>query len=303
MTDKTAPANKRAGAGGFTAGETARECVLIILGSLMFSASMNLLIVPSGMYNGGFLGIAQLVRIFVESAFPVQMEGDIAGYIYFLLNVPLLLLSFRRFGRLFFLKTVLCVFCYSLFLALIPVPEAPLLDEHLTLCLIGGLSCGAGAAVTLIAGCSGGGEEIIGLLLAQRHSSFSVGKFSMMLNVLVYGVGFLVFPPQVVVYSIIFSCITYLCLDRIHLQNIMMTVIIITKRPDMEQAVFDCVHRGVTKWSGKGGYSNEDSFVLLTVVSKKEALILKDVLKALDPNVFLIMNEDVSVTGNFQKRI
>lgn len=303
MTDKTTPAAKPRGAGKFTAGETARECILIVFGSLMFSASMNLLIVPSGMYNGGFLGIAQLIRIFAENVLPVQMEGDIAGYIYFLLNVPLLLISFRSFGRLFFLKTVLCVFCYSLFLALIPVPENPLLDEHLTLCLIGGLACGAGAAITLIAGCSGGGEEIIGLLLAQRHSSFSVGKFSMMLNVLVYGVGFLVFQPQVVVYSIIFSCITYLCLDRIHLQNIMMTVIIITKEPDMEQAVFDCVRRGVTKWSGKGGYSNEDSFVLLTVVSKKEALILKDVLKARDPNVFLIMNEDVSVTGNFQKRI
>lgn len=71
----------------------------------------------------------------------------------------------------------------------------------------------------------------------------------------------------------------------------------------MEQAVFNCVHRSAAKWQGNGGYSNEDSYVLLTVVSKKEALILKDVLRAYDPHVFLIMNEDVSVTGNFQKRI
>ncbi len=303
MANQSISAGKPKETGGFPAGETAKECVLIILGSLMFSASMNLLIVPSGMYNGGFLGIAQLVRIFAENALPFQISGDIAGYIYFLLNVPLLLISFRRFGRLFFFKTVLCVLCYSLFLALVPVPAEPLLDEPLTLCLIGGLACGAGAAITLIAGCSGGGEEIIGLLLAQKHSSFSVGKFSMLLNVLVYGIGFLFFPPQIVVYSIIFSSITYLALDRIHLQNIMMTVIIITKQPHMEQAVFNCVHRGVTKWQGKGGYSNEDSYVLLTVVSKKEALILKDVLRAYDPHVFLIMNEDVSVTGNFQKRI
>lgn len=284
--------------------EVFKECFLIVFGSLMFSASMNLLIVPSGMYNGGFLGISQLVRIFFEDVFSVlQINGNIAGYIYFLINIPLLLLSFRSFGRLFFAKTVLCVICYSLFLAVIPVPKTPLLEETLSLCLIGGLACGAGAAITLIAGCSGGGEEIIGLLLARKHSNFSVGKFSMLLNVFVFGVGFLFFDPQIVIYSIIFSSITYLCLDRIHLQNIMMTIIIITKQPDMEQAIFECVHRGVTKWEGRGGYSNEASFILLTVVSKKEALILTDYLKVKDPNAFIILNEDVSVTGNFQKRI
>lgn len=281
-----------------------KECLFIVFGSLMFSASMNLLIVPSGMYNGGFLGIAQLIRIFFEDIFSsLQINGDIAGYIYFIMNIPLLLLAFKNFGRLFFIKTVLCVICYSLFLAVIPVPSAPLLDETLTLCLIGGLVCGTGAAITLIAGCSGGGEEIIGLLLSIKHSKFSVGKFSMILNIFVFGTGFMFFDPKIVVYSIIFSSITYFCLDRIHLQNIMMTVIVITKMPDMEKSIFECVHRGVTKWEGRGGYSNEESFILLTVVSKKEALILKDYLPTKDPNVFIILNEDVSVTGNFQKRI
>lgn len=282
----------------------ARDLLLILFGSLLFSASMNLLIVPAGMYNGGFLGIAQLIRILgadLLSALPIK--GDLSGYIYFLLNIPLLLFSWHRFGRLFFGKTVFCVVCYSILLAVIPVLPAPLLDDEISLCLLGGLACGTGAAITLIAGCSGGGEEILGLLLSQKDPKFSVGRFSLLLNVFVYGVGFLCFDYRVVIYSIIFSAITFLTLDRVHLQNVMMTMTIITKMPDLEQVVFDCVHRGVTVWDGRGGYSSEHSQVLMTVVSKKESIVLRELLKQHDPNVFIICNEDVSVTGNFQKRI
>ena len=61
------------------------------------------------------------------SVFPsLQSVGDVAGIIYFLLNVPLLILAWSRFGHLFFAKTALCVACYSIFLALIPIPQSGL---------------------------------------------------------------------------------------------------------------------------------------------------------------------------------
>ena len=281
-----------------------KELLMIFFGSLLFSASMNLLIVPAGMYNGGFLGIAQLIRIFAAAPLSLlPIKGDVSGFLYFLLNIPLLLFSWHRFGRLFFGKTVFCVVCYSLLLSAIPVLSEPILDEEIALCVIGGIACGTGAALTLVAGCSGGGEEILGLLLSQKDPKFSVGRFSLMLNVLVYGAGFFIFNYRIVIYSIIFTAVTFITLDRVHLQNVMMTMTIITKEPGLEQVVFDCVHRGVTVWDGRGGYSSEHSEVLMTVVSKKEALVLRELLKQHDPNVFIICNEDVSVTGNFQKRI
>ena len=281
-----------------------QDLFLIFFGALLFSASMNLLIVPAGMYNGGFLGIAQLLRIVAAAPLSVlPIKGDLSGLIYFGLNIPLLLFSWHRFGRLFFAKTVFCVICYSVLLSLIPVLPAPLLDEKIALCLIGGIACGTGAALTLVAGCSGGGEEILGLLLSQKDARFSVGRFSLLLNVFIYGAGFLIFDYRAVIYSLIFTAVTFITLDRVHLQNVMMTMTVITKMPDLEQVVFDCVHRGVTVWEGSGGYSGERSEVLMTVVSKKEALVLRELLQQHDPNVFIICNEDVSVTGNFQKRI
>ena len=157
--------------------------------------------------------------------------------------------------------------------------------------------------MTLTAGCSGGGEEILGLLCVQKKPDFSVGRIAMILNVFVYGIGLLLFEQDVVVYSIIFGCTTYLTLDRMHLQNVMVTMLIITKSEAMEQLVFRYAGRGVTKWTGVGAYSNEPSDLLLTVVSKKEALHLRKTLREEDPNSFIIMDEDVSVAGNFQKRL
>ena len=176
-------------------------------------------------------------------------------------------------------------------------------DETIAACVIGGLVCGVGAGMTLTAGCSGGGEEILGLLCVQKKPDFSVGRIAMILNVFVYGIGLLLFEQDVVVYSIIFGCTTYLTLDRMHLQNVMVTMLIISKSEAMEQLVFRYAGRGVTKWTGVGAYSNEPSDLLLTVVSKKEALHLRKILREEDPNSFIIMDEDVSVAGNFQKRL
>ena len=59
-------------------GQIVKDMSLIVVGSLLFSVSMNCIILPSGMYSGGFLGIAQLLRMVLLSVFPsLQSVGDV----------------------------------------------------------------------------------------------------------------------------------------------------------------------------------------------------------------------------------
>ncbi len=105
---------------------------------------MNCIVLPTGMYSGGFLGLAQLLRMGLESLVPgLQSLGDLAGAIYFLLNLPLLAIAWSRFGHYFLGKTIACVLFYSVLLAVIPIPEVGVFDEVLTACVIGGLLCAA----------------------------------------------------------------------------------------------------------------------------------------------------------------
>ena len=51
---------------------------------LMFALGVNLIIIPLGLYNGGFMGIAQLMRTFVVSVLhvPVPSGVDLSGILY-----------------------------------------------------------------------------------------------------------------------------------------------------------------------------------------------------------------------------
>ena len=282
---------------------TGKDILLLVTGSLFFSCALNWLIVPAGLFNGGFLGIAQLLQYLIKMIFYFTLPDiDWAGIFYFLINLPLLFLAYHL-DRGFFIKTMLCVPCYTLFLTLIPIPEAPLLADRLTACLAGGFFAGVGAGMTLLSGGSGGGEEILGVYFTSRNPKFSVGKLLVLLNAFVYTACLLMTDWETVVYSVIYSAVTAVVLDKVHLQSIMRSCLIITKQPELEKLIFDTVHRGVTQWEGSGGYTQEKTNILLTVVTKKESLTLKKAVLQKDPAAFILINEDVLVEGNFQKRI
>lgn len=296
--------NKEKSKLSFLKSDTAHDVMLIIIGTFIYSLSMNLIVIPQGMYSGGFLGIAQLIREGIVRLFPSLVSfGNLEGYIYFALNVPLLILALFNLGKKFFVKTAVCVGFYSLFLAAIPIPEKSIFEERIAACLVGGVLCGIGDGIALSSGCSGGGEEIIGLLCAKKNKWFSVGKMAMMINVMVFGIGIFVFNLQSVIYSVLMAVMQYTFVDKVHLQNVFVTMFIVTKAPEMEQLVFDRAGRGVTKWKAEGAYSNEQADVLMTVVSKKEANNLKRELKEHDENVFVMICNDISIIGNFKKRI
>ena len=145
-----------------------KSLCLIIGGSLVYSIGFNMFILPCNLYNGGFLGIAQLLGYFMRNVMGLSFVTDnYIGIIYFLLNIPLMLLAIRKFGKDFLVKSAVCITSYSVLLSLVPVAEHNYLPDTITACLAGGILCGLGCGMTLMSKGSGGGEGILGLLLMQ----------------------------------------------------------------------------------------------------------------------------------------
>lgn len=277
---------------------------LIIGGSLVYSIGFNMFILPCNLYNGGFLGIAQLLGYFMRNVLGLSFVTDnYIGIIYFLLNIPLMLLAIRKFGKDFLVKSAVCITSYSVLLSLVPVAEYNYLPDTITACLAGGILCGLGCGMTLMSKGSGGGEGILGLLLMHRYHNMSVGKVFNIINIFVFVCCILLYDVAAAVYSIFFAVITSVVLDKAYLPSITVTMIVITKIDLVEEVIFAAVHRGVTKIKGIGAYSGEDTNVLLTVVSKVESMKLRHLLEECDPNIFIIEYENVSVIGNFEKRL
>lgn len=275
-----------------------------VCGGVLFAVGVNLFITPLDLYNGGFMGIAQLIRTFLTSALHLSFgQTDIAGIIYFIVNLPLLYLAWSKMGRGFFFRTVVTVIVETAALTFIPVPERSLIDDRLTSCVIGGLVAGFGTGLVLRGGSSGGGQDILGLYFTKKFRNFSVGKMATIINVFVYGICLLMFNLETVIYSLIYGVISSVACDRIHIQNINMSVMIFTKKLGISKAIMEETGRGVTNWEGAGAYTNETSYILFVMISKYEVNQIRRIVHSIDPNAFMIFTEGCSVEGNFEKRL
>ncbi|WP_195988205.1 YitT family protein [Clostridium sp. D53t1_180928_C8] len=280
-----------------------KEYGVIIIGALLFCFGINTFISPLGLYNGGVVGVAQIIRTIVVEYIPALKNFEIAGVINFIINIPLLLIAYKSISKKFFIRTVVSVIAQTIFFTVIKIPTLPIIDDQLAACLIGGIITGAGIGITLKAGGSGGGIDILGVYFTQKYKNFSVGKLGIIINAIIYGVCAILFELPTAIYSVIYTTFFSLIVDKIHYQNINTTAMIFTKKKNIELRIMNEMARGVTCWKGEGAYTGEETKILVTVISKYEINQLKRIVLEKDPKAFIIFNEGLNVTGNFEKRL
>ena len=280
-----------------------QDYLLIILGSALFAVSINLFVVPVNLYNGGIVGLSQIIRTVLSTKLGMNFSFDIAGVINFLINVPLFVLAYRSLSRKFFIGTLVALITQTLCFSLIPIPATPILDDVLASLVTGAIVGGIGVGMTLITGASGGGTDILGVYAALHWKSFSVGKLQLLFNAMIYTMCALLFDLSTAIYSIIYAAIYSFVLDKTHLQNIEMSLMIFTKNPQIKDRILKEFVRGVTYWKGLGAYTQTETEVLVTIVSKDEVNNLRKMIMQMDPHAFVIVNEGLQITGNFVKRL
>ena len=278
-----------------------------LAGAVVYALGINLFIVPVSLYSGGIMGFAQVIRtVLVEYLHAPFQNFDVAGVIYYLINAPILLLSMKRIGRRFFVKTVMCVTIVTVLLSVIPIPAQPILpDDTLACCVIGGIICGLGMGLALKCGGSLGGTDIVGMMLIKWRRDFRVGRVNMIVNVVLYGICLFLFNVSTVIYSLIYAAVSGMAIDRTHSQNINVEVRIITKKDsrELEQEILGELDRGITRLDSVGAYTNEKSNILYILISKYEVSRLKHIVLKYDPQAFIVMNEGVSVIGHYLKKL
>lgn len=277
-----------------------------VFGEFLSALSLNLFIVPLGLYTGGVMGFCQLVRTLMSEYLGLSVgQYDVAGILYFLVNIPILLFAWRTLGRGLVVRTLICTVSYSLFYSLIPVPAAPVIEDYLTSCLIGGILTGVAAGIVLTCGCSGGGLDMVGLCLAKKGSNLSIGRFSLSFNAVLYTACLILFSPAAAIYSVIYNYFTAMVLDRMHQQNISMQALIFTRGDEkrLAQFIINTFGRSVTFWDGTGAYTGEPVHVLYVCLSKYEIEELRRAVHSMDPHAFFVFQSGIQVDGNFHRNL
>ena len=276
-----------------------------IFGTFINAFGVNYFIVPMGLFSGGILGVSQLLRTLITSRVTIPAGVDIAGALYLLLNLPLILLAWNALGRVFVVRTLICTLSSSFFYSILTAPATPILEERIACCLVGGIIGGFGLGLTLTSGCSSGGLDILGLWLTKRGSHFTVGRFSVSFNAVLYSICAILFDLPTALYSVIYNVISSLMVDRAHQQGISVQLMIFTRDedPELPQHIMRELNRGVTYWEGMGAYTGKPIRVMCVAVSKFEVEDLRRIVTELDPHAFFIVQEGVRIEGNFIRKI
>ena len=73
--------------------------------------------------------------------------------------------------------------------------------------------------------------------------------------------------------------------------------IISDKSDDIAQAIMTKMERGVTGFYGKGMYSGKDKNILYVICSRSEIATLKDLVRTIDKDAFIVIGEATEVLG------
>ena len=261
-------------------------------GAMIYSAGLNLFLIPNNIIDGGVTGISLLVQALTGIPFSVLIV---------LLNLPFFYVGYRRLGLPLAASSTYAIvvlsLCSSYFETLKPVTQDPFLST-----IFGGIIIGIGVGIVIKSGGSTDGTEILAIWMDNK-SAFSVGEIIMFFNLFILGAAGFVFNWNSAMYSLIayFICSRMIDMVSTGLDSSKGVFIVTTSYDDVADAIVHDMHRAVTRLHGQGGYLKDDKDVLYCVVSRLEVTKLKQVVHRIDAAAFLSVFDVQEVQGGLVK--
>ena len=269
-----------------------RSCGIITLGAVIYALAFDWFVAPNQIAMGGVTGLAQIVNALV----PVLPVGVLS----ILVNVPLFLAGWRLLGGRLLVSSLYAMAVSSLAIDVIAwMHTFPPMDPILAT-LYGGAGMGVGLGLVFSQGATTGGTDIIGKLLKLKFPWLPIGKLVMIPDMVVVILAAVVFGTvNAALYGLIQMYLLSKVMDMIlYGWDTSRVAYIITDRwEETVQGLLD-MNRGVTLLQGKGAYTGAEKQVLLVAFKQKQIVALKQTVKSIDPNAFLIVCEAHEILGD-----
>ena len=274
---------------------TARDYLLITLGTALVAFAVASIYDPVGLVTGGFSGLSIIVKRLTE---PVIPGGIPLGVTNLVLNIPFFLIAIRLKGLRYIVKTLFATMMLSAWLSVLPV--IPLAQGDLLLsALYGGVFMGTGLGMVFVAQATTGGTDLIAAIIQHFWKHYSIADIMQVLDALIVIAGASIFGIQMALYAIIAIYLVSKVSDGlIEGLKFSKAAFIITEKPkELSAVLMKELDRGVTGISARGMYSGDKKNMLFCVVARKEIVRLKEVTLELDPGAFVIVTDAREVLG------
>ncbi|MCO1600396.1 MULTISPECIES: YitT family protein [Desulfosporosinus] len=260
----------------------------IVIGSTIVSVSINTLIIPNEIADGGVTGISIILH---------YLFGWPVSWAVLLLNLPLFFLGLRMVGRDFLVFSIVGVGVLSATLSLTTHLPA-LTNDTLLAAISGGVLTGIGMGLIFRSRGSLGGTDILAVLLT-RTTSFSVGQILLGIDAVIFLGAAILFGPEMAMYAMIYMFIATRVVDLVQEGlSVSKSVLVVTAQPQrIAEEIIDKLERGVTLFQAIGAFSGEAKQVVYCVINRSELSQIKEIVRDQDPQAFVAISEVPEVVG------
>lgn len=264
----------------------------ILIGSALYAAGFQFFLYPNAIATGGVTGVAMIINYF--SGFPV-------GVMTLIINVPLFIFSWKKFGLGFILASLAGTVLSSVMVDLFAMIPLEVTHEPLLGAIYGGIIKGLGLGIVYHTGATTGGVDIVAKFLRRKYQHINFSTFILGLDTAVI-VAFAVLFRRYdsAMYAIICMFIASKVIDLVlyGAVNSKVCYIITDKSEEIKDGIVNALHRGVTFLHGEGAWSGQEKHVILCVIKQSQIVELKHLVGAVDDRAFVIVSDSREVFGN-----
>jgi uncharacterized membrane-anchored protein YitT (DUF2179 family) len=265
-----------------------RNILTIFVGGFIYSLGINSFALANKLAEGGFTGIALILYYFFQWS---------PGLVVFLLNIPLLIIGYKVFGKKTFWYTVIGISSVSVCLELTKTWQKPT-DDLLLAALFTGVLVGLGAGMMFRVGGTSGGVDIIARLM-DRYFGWNLGRTFLLFDFGVILISIYLIGLDKAMYTLVAVFVGSRVIDYVvEGGKTAKAAFIISHSPGpLADQITEKMDRGVTKLKGTGGYTGHEKEVLYVVVSLREMPKLKSIVHSIDSQAFVVVNDAREVHG------
>lgn len=267
------------------------DAVFYIAGSVIYSIAIPMFISPAHISPGGFTGVALIFNYLFKIP---------TGLTLLLLNIPVLIAAYKRFGTHFIIRTAVVTVLVSVTLDISEKIVPPFQGDIILSALFGGILIGLGLGLVLLRGATTGGVDIIGKIINSARPHISIGRIILAGDAIVLILNAICYRDfSGALYSVITIYITSAVLDGVlyGADKGKLVYIITDSGKEISERILGELSRGVTKIQASGAYTNVQKEILMCAVRRQEVSLIHSLVKNADQNAFIIVCEAGEIMG------
>lgn len=267
---------------------------LIVVGSFILASGFVLFITPYKIVPGGVYGISIVLH---------HLFGTPVGLMALAFDIPLTIIGIKVLGPRFGMKTVVGFVLTAVFVDTLTYfygTEPLVQGDPLLSSIFGGLFVGLGLGLIFKSRATSGGSDIIAMIIG-KYTKIPIGQLMIIVDSAIVVVGLFAFQDwKIPLYSLIVIFITGKVIDVVlEGANYDKVILIISdKTKEIREKILNDLNRGGTLLNGEGLYNNFERKIILTVVNRRETVMLQDYINKIDPNAFVTVMNANEILGN-----